>query len=113
MRPAPVDLRQRLQSELDTLLARHDTIDAHLHNADRDVPGDWTDRAQLFENDTVLEALDGRTRARIVQIRLALERLGDPAWGRCVRCSEPIPPARLAALPTTMVCKSCAEAVGQ
>lgn len=113
MEPARADLRKRLQSELDTLMARHDKIDAHLHNADRDVPSDWTDRAQLFENDTVLEALDGRTRARIVQIRLALDRLGDPAWGLCVRCGEPILPARLAALPTTMVCRPCAEAVGQ
>lgn len=106
-------LRSRLETELGTLLTRHRKIDAHLHNADRDVPSDWTERAQLFENDEVLEALDGRTRTRIVQIKLALDRLGDPDWGRCVRCSEPIDPARLAALPTTMVCRPCAEAMSQ
>lgn len=104
-------MRHQLESELETLMARHLKLDAHLQNADRDVPADWTDRAQLFENDSVLEALDGRTRTRIVQIRLALERLGDPAWGLCVRCGDPIPPARLAALPTTMICRPCAEAL--
>lgn len=112
METARDSLRDRLRSELDILLDRHNRIDAHLHNADRDVPADWTDRAQLFENDAVLEALDGRTRARIVQIRLALDRLSDPDWGICVRCSEPIPPARLAALPTTMICRDCAEQLG-
>ncbi len=106
----PLDsMRSKLRVELDTLLDRHGRISAHLHNADREVPADWPERAQLFENDTVLEALDGRTRARIVQIRLALERLNDPAWGFCARCGEPIRPARLAALPTTTVCVSCAE----
>ena len=113
METARAALRDRLQSELETLVARHHKIDAHLHNADREVPTDWPERAQLFENDTVLEALDGRTRTRIVQIRLALDRLGDPAWGTCVRCGEPIRPARLAALPTTMICINCAEATGQ
>lgn len=113
MDPARDVLRDQLEAELQTLMSRHAKIDAHLHNADRDVPTDWTDRAQLFQNDTVLEALDGRTRTRIVQIRLALDRLGDPAWGLCVRCGEPIPPARLAAMPTTMICRPCAEAVSQ
>lgn len=113
MQTARDSLRDRLAAELDTLLARHAKIDAHLHNSDRDVPQDWTDRAQVFVNDAVLEALDGRTRTRIVQIKLALDRLGDPEWGRCVRCSEPINPARLAALPTTMICRACAEAISQ
>lgn len=104
-------LKTRLEAELDALFHRRSKIEAHLHNADREVPADWADRAQLFENDEVLEALDGRTRARIVQIKLALDRLHDPDWGTCVRCNEPIHPGRLAALPTTMICRSCAETI--
>lgn len=103
-------LKAQLEDELARLIVRHGKIDAHLHNADREVPQDWAERAQLFENDEVLEALDDRTRLRIAQLRAALERFDDPDWGECGRCGEPIGVGRLAAMPTTQVCVRCAEA---
>ena len=37
--------------------------------------------------------------------------MGDEARG-CRRCGTPIPPARLRALPDTLVCVSCSEKIG-
>lgn len=109
-RPNPDALKARLEDELARLVVRHGKIEAHLHNADREVPQDWAERAQLFENDEVLEALDERTRARIAELRGALEHLDDPERGVCGRCGEPIGGRRLAALPTTRICVRCAAA---
>jgi len=109
MEAARQKLEAQLRAELDTLVNRHARINAHRTNADREVPADWDERAQLFENDEVLDALDGRTRARIIQIRLTLDRLEDRDWGQCERCGEAINPSRLAVVPTTPHCLSCAE----
>ena len=56
-----------------------------------------------------LEALDVEGRARLVQLRAAVQRLDDGTYGRCVACDEPIAPARLAALPEITACIACAS----
>jgi DnaK suppressor protein len=42
-------------------------------------------------------------------IELALERIEDGNYGRCVQCDGAIPKARLNAIPYTPVCIKCAE----
>lgn len=42
-------------------------------------------------------------------IELALERIDDGSYGRCVQCDGAIPKARLNAIPYTPVCIKCAE----
>ena len=39
----------------------------------------------------------------------ALSRMDDGAYGTCADCSQPIPPARLEALPYAVTCIGCAE----
>ena len=48
----------------------------------------------------------------IEELREALERVQGGTYGRCARCSEPIPAERLEILPTTTLCVACAR-VGQ
>lgn len=44
-------------------------------------------------------------------IEAALARIGQGAYGRCVRCDGAIPKTRLNAIPYTPVCIKCAEAM--
>ena len=101
-------VRQKLIEELRTLSGRQDVIEAHLRNADRSVPDDWSDRATFTENDEVLEALDDHGRARLAALRGALIRIEEGVFGSCVSCGEDIDPRRLAAMPEAEQCVACA-----
>ncbi|MCB9762769.1 MAG: TraR/DksA family transcriptional regulator [Alphaproteobacteria bacterium] len=109
--PDADSVRAKLEQELREVTGRHARIDAHLHNADREVPQDSADRAQLMEHDEVLEALDDVERARIADLRAALRRMDAGTWGVCVRCGGAISERRLIALPTATQCIRCAEVV--
>jgi RNA polymerase-binding transcription factor DksA len=46
---------------------------------------------------------------RLVQLRDALERLGEGDYGICESCGQPIDPERLEVLPSTSLCIKCAR----
>ena len=102
------EIRQTLESQLADVLARHQKLDDHLHNRDREPPADSQDRAQFLENDEVLEALDDGARATIGALKAALRRLEAGTYGSCAQCGAAIPAARLRALPTAATCTACA-----
>jgi DnaK suppressor protein len=58
------------------------------------------ERAQL----ATLLAEAGR---RVADLDAAAARVAAGTYGRCERCGEPIPPARLAARPTATTCVRC------
>lgn len=45
--------------------------------------------------------------ATVAEIDLALERLDEGTYGRCVACGEPIPHERLQAVPWAALCVPC------
>jgi DnaK suppressor protein len=45
------------------------------------------------------------------RIERALEKLAEGSYGRCDRCEQPIPIARLLAAPESVLCVSCAAAL--
>jgi DnaK suppressor protein len=50
-----------------------------------------------------------RERRTLQEIEAALERIKSGEYGVCASCGEPIPEARLKALPWARVCVRCAE----
>lgn len=46
-------------------------------------------------------------RGRMEQVERAMERLDEGTYGRCERCSEDIPVARLTAFPSVTLCVRC------
>ncbi|MCK6502874.1 TraR/DksA C4-type zinc finger protein [Myxococcota bacterium] len=102
-------MREHLLMELGHLAGRQDKIQSHLQNEDREIPHDWTEAAQLQENDEVLEALEESGRTRISALRAALQRIDDGSYGECALCGDEIEPRRLVAMPTTTRCVRCAD----
>ena len=60
-----------------------------------------------FERAQLLGLLAG-ARRDLDAIERAAQRLADGAYGRCLRCGEPIPAERLDALPAAETCLACA-----
>ncbi len=56
-----------------------------------------------------LGALIEQAQRRLAELDDALVRLADASYGRCERCGQPIPEARLAARPTARRCVPCAQ----
>lgn len=71
-------------------------------------PKDWEDRASERQGDEVLEAHGQLEQAELRQIDAALRRIADGTYGICLKCGDPISDARLAAVPTAPLCKTCA-----
>lgn len=98
-------VRKRLEKELHERVSRADGIDNRLRQ-----PGDadWQEQATQRENDEVLELLDSQTLKEIEQIKLALRRIDEGQYGKCIHCGQAIASERLQALPFTNTCISCA-----
>ena len=69
---------------------------------------DWDDRSTERQGDEVLEALGNSDLAEIKRIDAALARIKAGTYGYCQKCGEQISDARLALLPDTPFCKTCA-----
>lgn len=95
------------------LRARRHKLTAHLtqieHDLDKPPPKDWEDRSSERQGDEVLEQLGLTELAEVNRIDAALARIADGTYGQCQKCGEDISAERLAVLPDTPFCKSCAK----
>jgi DnaK suppressor protein len=67
-------------------------------------------RMDTIVNQSVAEAQLSKTRVRLARLEEALKRVDeDEEFGLCLDCGEPIPMARLKAMPETAYCVDCAE----
>ena len=89
------------------LQSRNAKIEGHLRRDGEALPADWTEAAQVRENDEVLEHLDKNGRAELAAVEAALARIERGEFGRCGRCGAVIPEARVAAMPTASECMEC------
>lgn len=67
-------------------------------------------RMDNIVNQSVAEAQLSKARVRRVRLQEALKRVDeDEDFGLCQECGDPIPMARLKAMPETELCVNCAE----
>lgn len=95
-----------------TLLARRAELIGEIEGIEDQLddpqPKDWEDQASERQGDEVLEALGEHDRAEVRRIDAALARIEAGTYGVCVKCGNDISDERLAVLPDTPFCKSCA-----
>ena len=94
------------------LLERLAELDTRLHQIESELDAphskDWEESAVEREGDEVLEQLGQSGQEEIARIRAALQRIRDGVYGECAQCGDDISPERLAVLPDTPLCKTCA-----
>lgn len=69
---------------------------------------DSSEQAVERENDEVLGGIGQETESAIQDIRAALAKISEGTYENCSNCGEAINPERLAALPETGHCVTCA-----
>jgi DnaK suppressor protein len=101
-----VGLRERLQQELNETLAEIARLDERLEGK-----GDYglgKGDPSIYEWEMCL-ALKQRAENKARSLEVALRKTEEGDYGRCEVCGEQIDPARLAILPHTKRCISCAQ----
>lgn len=98
------DPKAALLERLATLTGREDAIARHLRGQDGRHDADFGDIANYTAGDEVLEGLEDAALREIEQIRAALRRIEAGTYGLCAVDGEPIPDARLRAMPATAFC---------
>ena len=100
------------KSELETLKADLEARLVRYHAHQRRETGaldkDFEEQASQTQNDEVVDSLEVETRAELVQIAHALDRINNGLGDECEKCGEEIDPRRLQVLPYTTVCVDCA-----
>jgi DnaK suppressor protein len=113
-REALLALGQRLNGDVshladEALRARGGEASGSLSNAPLHMADLGTDN---FEQEFTFSLLQNQEQA-LDEIRQALQRIDDGTFGQCEECHNPIPKARLQALPYTRYCVACARKLQQ
>lgn len=67
-------------------------------------------RMDNIQNQSVAKAQLSKANVRVLRLEEALNRVEkDEDFGLCIDCGDPIPMARLQAMPETELCVECAE----
>ncbi|MCL7454379.1 MAG: TraR/DksA C4-type zinc finger protein [Anaerolineae bacterium] len=106
MESVTIDLKQRLQEELDDTLAEIIRLNERLegkgdYGLGKGDPG-------IYEWEMCL-ALKQRAENKARSLEVALRKAEEGDYGMCEICGNPIDPARLAILPHTKRCINCAQ----
>src|SRR3989442_1807610 len=110
------EIRTKLEAELRQAVRRLRQMGGAV--AAEDLPGAIGDNPPFADEVDEIQANESRelgfaTRTLLVErvnrLADALERLNEGEYGVCVECSEPIPPARLRALPEVQTCVRCQD----
>jgi DnaK suppressor protein len=71
--------------------------------------GQLADVASDQAQEEINLTLENASRAKLAEVDAAIDRLNGRAFGICQNCGNPIPVARLKALPWTTLCIACAS----
>ena len=66
-------------------------------------------RMEAISSQGISEASLNSSRAKLVKLEKALEKINLPEFGICARCSRSIAQGRIILMPESMLCVSCAE----
>lgn len=101
--------RQRLLARREVLRREVANLQSDLAALAAEPPRELEERAGSERARQLLDRLDAREEAELEAVEAALARLDSGDFGICTGCGDPIPTARLEALPWTPHCRDCAE----
>lgn len=69
-------------------------------------------RMEAINSKSINEAALNKAKQTLSKMERALMMIGNPDFGLCQECEEPIPLARLMIVPESDLCVQCAQAIG-
>ena len=105
------DEKEQLSSMLELHQQERENIRLSEASAERSPDPTSADGGSMaFELEKEL-TLDENTKHLLNQVEHALVLIKKKKYGNCENCGEPIPVARLEAIPYSTICKNCAELI--
>lgn len=102
-------LEKRIREEIAGLRATVAELEGNASSVEPDMAIGRLSRMDTMLNQSITDASVSQSKQRILKLEAALQRIDDPGFGECEECGEPIPVARLLALPESELCVDCAE----
>jgi DnaK suppressor protein len=104
------DFKEYAKAEIAALKAEIPRLKERLKPVAPDVAIGRISRMDNIVNQSVVQAQLTKSNVRVVKLTEALKRVDeDEDFGLCIDCGDPIPMARLKAMPETEFCVECAE----
>jgi len=100
-------LRDQLQEERTRL--REQLANLGHGESELDFDENFADSGQVTAERGEVEALSGQLRETLQDIEDALAKFDAGTYGECESCGQPIPEARLEAMPAARLCITCAS----
>jgi len=66
-------------------------------------------RMEAIGSKGVSEASLSSAQRKLARLETALNKIENPEFGVCIRCSSPIPKGRMISMPESVTCVACAE----
>jgi RNA polymerase-binding transcription factor len=105
---ASADLRAQLERERDDL--RHQLEELGFGEGGLpDYDSNFADSSQVTAERGEAEALATKLKETLDEVEAALAKFDTGTFGVCESCGQPIPPARLEAMPAARFCIDCAS----
>lgn len=101
------EFRDRLRQMRHEVFRTASTTDEELATLEVHQPGAPVEDVAREEVVTILSRLGEREKRQLEEIHAAQARLETGAFGVCDECGQPIPLARLRAMPATRYCVTC------
>jgi RNA polymerase-binding transcription factor DksA len=101
-------LRDQLQEERARVREQLARL-GHGDKASLDFDENFADSGQVTAERGEVEALSGQLTETLQEIEDALAKFDAGTYGQCESCGQPIPEARLEAMPAARLCISCAS----
>lgn len=104
------ELKKRMKEEMATLAETIEALDEHRDPVEPDVAIGRLSRLDTMQSQAMASATQTKAKRRLRLLEAALARIDDDEeYGTCYECGDPIPMARLLALPESNLCVDCAE----
>lgn len=100
----------RLHAEHQRLTDRLTRLEDSRKRLAGSLPADFSEQAFQRGNDQVVDELESGTRATLLQLEHALDRISRGLGEICEDCGQDISASRLAVLPAATRCLTCEEA---
>jgi len=101
------DIRNHINTEIATLEESIITLTELINSEVQSDANDWFSSKESNASKEINELALEKARQKIVTLRNVLDKIDTPGYGICIKCKNPIPFARLRAVPTATRCISC------
>jgi DnaK suppressor protein len=102
-------LRRHMEQELAALRETIAILEGQVDPVAPDAAVGHLSRLDTMQSQAIAGVSLGNSRRRLLRLESALRRVDDADFGECENCGEPIPAARLLAMPESTLCVRCAE----